>query len=272
MHNTHISFIGRAANYSPNSVEKDTAILVAVRERLMAMGYTCADIISEEAGWQLEAADAYVSMGRRPAVVDALHGQPCPVVNEPRAVMLCRNRVELMLALERQGLPVPFAMGSDGYWVKRGDDYAATPLDVQFAADDVAARRLCDEMRQRGVCSVDVRAHVVGDLVKFYGVRGTGFFRCYYPGDDGNWKFGDEQRNGRPHHYPFDTPSLHDMMDRAAALTSLDVYGGDCIVRPDGSFVLIDLNDWPSFSRCREEAAKAIADRIRQRVNESGKP
>lgn len=271
MHNTHISFIGRAASYSPNSVEKDRAILVAVWERLSAQGYSCAGIIGEEEDWQSEAADAYVSMGRRPAVVDALLAQSRPVVNEPCGVRQCRNRQELMAALERQGVPVPPKTGQDGYWVKRGDDYATTPLDVQFAADDAAVRRLCDDMRQRGVCFVDVRAHVVGDLVKFYGVRGTSFFRCYYPGDDGNWKFGDEQHNGRPHHYPFAISSLHSMMDRAAALTSLDIYGGDCIVRPDGSFVLIDLNDWPSFSRCREEAAEAIADRIRQRISKSGK-
>ena len=46
------------------------------------------------------------------------------------------------------------------------------------------------------------------------------------------------------------------------AAAGLDVYGGDCIVREDGTFCIIDLNDWPSFSRCREEAAKAIAGKV----------
>ena len=46
---------------------------------------------------------------------------------------------------------------------------------------------------------------------------------------------------------------------RLAGLLGLEVYGGDCIVRQDGTFAIIDFNDWPSFSRCRNDAAKAIA-------------
>ena len=37
------------------------------------------------------------------------------------------------------------------------------------------------------------------------------------------------------------------------------IYGGDVIIGSDGIARLIDLNDWPSFSACREEAADAIA-------------
>jgi hypothetical protein len=49
-------------------------------------------------------------------------------------------------------------------------------------------------------------------------------------------------------------------------LAGLDVYGGDWIVQTDGTPVLIDLNDWPSFSPCREEASEAIAQRIIDRL------
>ena len=49
---------------------------------------------------------------------------------------------------------------------------------------------------------------------------------------------------------------------RLAAALGVSVYGGDAIVRADGSFCLIDFNDWPSFSRCREEAADAIASLV----------
>ena len=44
-----------------------------------------------------------------------------------------------------------------------------------------------------------------------------------------------------------------------AAAVGLQIYGGDMIVTNDGSLYMIDFNDWPSFSRCREEAAEAIA-------------
>ena len=42
----------------------------------------------------------------------------------------------------------------------------------------------------------------------------------------------------------------------------LDFYGGDAIISDSGEIHIIDINDWPSFSICREEAAKAIADYI----------
>ena len=51
--------------------------------------------------------------------------------------------------------------------------------------------------------------------------------------------------------------------ERLAEAVGIEVYGGDCIVSSDGTFCLIDFNDWPSFSRCREEAAEAIASLIK---------
>ena len=78
-------------------------------------------------------------------------------------------------------------------------------------------------------------------------------------------KFDDERRNGAAHHYPFDVSALQSECERLAEAVGVDVYGGDAIIRDDGSFCLIDFNDWPSFSRCREEAAAAIASLIRVR-------
>lgn len=73
--------------------------------------------------------------------------------------------------------------------------------DVQFAATKADVAVVMEAMRRHGVDDIMVSAHVEGDLLKFYGVHGTGFFRYFYPGDDGMSKFGDERLNGRPHHY-----------------------------------------------------------------------
>ncbi len=271
MHRAKIAFIGRAARYSPNSVGKDTAILAAVRRQLLGRGYDCADIVWEDRPADIDEADAYVSMGRLQDTLNWLgdyERQWVPVVNATAGIMICKQRCLLMKLLEGD-FPVPPLVGGDSYWVKRGDTFTETAADVQYAADRATADRLCEEMLQRGVLMVDVRAHITGDLVKFYGVRGTGFFRCYYPGDDGDWKLGHEVHNGKPHHYAFDRQALQQLTERVASLVCLDVYGGDCIIRPDGQPVLIDLNDWPSFSRCRDEAAQAIAERVIQRIEKT---
>ena len=52
------------------------------------------------------------------------------------------------------------------------------------------------------------------------------------------------------------------LAEQLAAAVGLEIYGGDCIVCADGTWYMIDFNDWPSFSRCREEAADAIAGLI----------
>ena len=138
---------------------------------------------------------------------------------------------------------------------------------ASYADDDSRAVAVEAEMRRHGVTEVMRCAHVPGDLVKFYGVGGTDFFRFFYPGDDGMTKFGDERRNGRPRHYAFSEAALRSAARLAARTAGTAVYGGDCIVRPDGSLCIIDFNDWPSFSRCRAEAARAIAAMVAERLS-----
>lgn len=256
--------IGRAQRFSPNSVDKDAAILDGVCNELRLCGYDV-EIKNEQ---QLDnSANAHIclSMGRLPETLELLRARlqgGVMAINSPDAVALCCNRRKLNDVLKAAGIPLAPDHGSDGYWLKRADGVAESSRDVQYAASDEDAERLMAEMRANGVGDILKCAHVRGDLLKFYGVRGTSFFRYYYPGDDGDWKFGDEERNGKPQHYQFGEAQLADVADKAARAAGLDVYGGDCIVSADGTFCIIDLNDWPSFSRCRAEAAKAIAERV----------
>ena len=260
--------VGRASCYSPNSVEKDGAILSAVSRQLALLDVECAEIIDENKLNQLPSADICITMGRHQATLALLDSNSAPsiVMNSSRAIRLCSHRGHLMSVLEKAGLPVPPSEGNDGYWVKRADNYAQTAADVQYASCKDEAREIVRQMTLRGVKEVEVRAHMKGDLIKFYAVRNTGFFRYYYPGDDGEWKFTCERQNGAPRHYHFDPYLLAQMAEKAAQLTELDVYGGDCVIGSDGCPTLIDLNDWPSFSRCREEAAEVIARRVLQMI------
>ena len=133
-------------------------------------------------------------------------------------------------------------------------------------------RREWAKFQKKGIKEAIVCKHVAGDLLKFYGVEGSGFFYFYYPTADGGFsKFGLERHNGKAHKYAFDTARLTAEAERASRLLHLPVYGGDCIVEPDGSFYFIDFNDWPSFSCCREAASAAIAARVLRAIehNES---
>ena len=84
----------------------------------------------------------------------------------------------------------------------------------------------------------------------------------YRYASDGHSKFGLEAINGKACGFSFDVSELKRISDEAARVLDVPVYGGDCVVSEDGTIGLIDFNDWPSFSRCREAASKAIASRI----------
>ena len=250
--------IQRAEQYSPNSVDKDLAILSAVAERLQRRGCEV-ELLAEEKFAQSSPQCALVlTMGRRPETLAELKTVGCRVINAPEGVENCA-RTRLQTIMESVGTPMPPEEGPDGYWLKRGDAAAQERGDVVFAADKEELSDRISDFSRRGISDYTVSAHVTGDLVKFYGVRGSGFFRYFYPTDDGDTKFDDEQHNGQACHYEFSVADLHGASERLAAAVGIDVYGGDCIVKADGRFCIIDFNDWPSFSRCREEAATAIA-------------
>ncbi len=119
--------------------------------------------------------------------------------------------------------------------------------DVCYAADRQQLEQLKTDFCRRGISDYTVSSHVRGREVKFYGV-GTRFFRCY------------DAKGGAD-------ISVDGLPTAALALSStvgVSVFGGDCIVRPDGTFCIIDFNDWPSFARCREEAADAIAALVKE--------
>ena len=264
--------VKRKECFSPNSVEKDTAILLAVVEAVRNKGHevTCVDEDSNLLkcyGKQADVTplfDVWLSMGRSKSTLDVLKREQslgAKVLNSAWGVETCQRNLLQHLMVEN-GIPVADGKGNDGYWVKRADMAAISHDDVVFAPTLEAVSETVERFAKRGITQTLVQPHIVGDVVKFYGVQGTGFFRIFYPGDDGQTKFGDETMNGVPHHYDFTTNSLQKDAESLSRLTQVPIYGGDCVVQPSGEYKIIDFNDWPSFSRCRHEAAQAIASLI----------
>ena len=54
----------------------------------------------------------------------------------------------------------------------------------------------------------------------------------------------------------------------AARSIGVEIFGGDAIITPEGSIYIIDINDFPSFSAVRHEAAQAISNLIKTKSNE----
>ena len=276
--------IQRAACYSPNSEEKDLAILQEVGcffddAKIIGEGEfienfsTYNQLISAESVGSVNAYYQIISMARSPKVLDCLEQleqRGIRVLNPSVGIRACqRSNVEKVM--RENHLPLPPDEGGDGYWVKRADAAAQSKEDVCFCHDWAEVEKIKSTFMQRGITDVVTQAHVKGDVVKFYGVEGTNFFRYYYSGDDTETKFGDEERNGKPQYYPFSSSDLQTDAEKLACLLQTPIYGGDAIIQEDGSYVIIDFNDFPSFSRCRKEAAKAIFERVKLEVECSPK-
>lgn len=280
--------IYRASQFSPNMEDSDAAILNAVADRLRQSGHevTCvrereerlrpkndiaceASVKREEIELDLEGVDVVLTMGRLMSTLDLLQeveSKGVKVINSSIAIRHCERKRFTQILMDED---VPFAQSrvfqsSDNItwdlfpcWLKKGEGYAEVAEDVVFVrnAEELAAQ--VDRMRQRGIATLVVSQHLEGDLIKFYGVRGAGFFFWFYASDRPD-KFGNNPINHQAQGYRFSERALQEICNHAATVIGLDVYGGDCVVSDNGTIQLIDINDWPSFSRCREQAAEKI--------------
>lgn len=263
--------ISRGSKYSPNMVSSDARILNAVAESLNRMG--CEVKIYDEADYvNNRITGKFVfGMARDEATLQYLKSQEqqgTVVVNSAYGIDNC-NRANLTKLLMKHQVKHPQSwMVSTSEpapqvtlpcWVKRGDSCAVVKADVSFATIMDEVNAILSDFNSRGIAQAVINEHLEGDLVKFYGVDGTDFFYWYYPEADSHSKFGLEEINGLAQQFAFDASALQGEANKAAQVLGVPIYGGDAVVAADGSFKIIDFNDWPSFSRCWEEAAPKIA-------------
>lgn len=270
--------ISRSTQFSPHSEDRDAAIFAAVASRLNR-GQNDVSVISEDLfiAVDLTEFDFVFSMARGCNVLESLalaeKEQSLKVINSP-SKLLCMSRANIAKILQDNALPVPqIKVGAPAElmhidfaypcWIKRADACAQGKNDVVFVENAEQMQTNMDTLSAQGVKQLVVEQHLTGDLVKFYGVEGTDFFSVAYPTENGGFsKFGLEKVNGTPNHFAYSKEAMKEVADKVATLTGITVYGGDAIVQADGSFNIIDFNDWPSFASCRKDAAKAIAKRI----------
>ena len=273
MKNREVTAISRAVEFSPNCEKNDAMIFGEVCNRLREKGFQVRAVCeSDTENIASSNATLYISMARGNKALDVLGRKEksgALVVNSAKSLALY-NRIEITKKFAECGVPVPEseiletgAKPRIGYpfWIKRGEECAQSANDVCFVGNAGQLERVWKDFAARSVSRAVASKHANGDLVKFYGVAGTDFFYTCFPTENGGCgKFGAEKINGEPHHYKFSREELARECSRAASILNIPIYGGDCIVDESGKFRIIDFNDWPSFSRCRNEAADAIAN------------
>lgn len=271
-----IAGIMRAGAYSPNHIGNDAAIFNLVAEHLRKRG--CEVNVYSEEQWMAGSVseNIIVNMCREQRSIQLLQqaeDQGKIVINSGYGIENCtRERMTRIILGSNIPYPESLIVNTDegvrdalvkakftGAWIKRGDFHAMHKEDVSYVRHPEEAQEVLQEYFLRGIKRAVINRHLVGDLIKFYGVQGTPFFWWFYPYDEGHSKYGLEAINGKSRGIEFDKQHLQSICQSASEVLDVKIYGGDCIVDPDGSIRIIDFNDWPSFAPCRNEAAPHIA-------------
>lgn len=257
-----IATIARDKAHSPQMAESDNAILSSIEQELAAMGHSVTRIDEMDDFGEY---DAICHMSRSESTLQKLkesEANGCRVINSPTAVENC-SRTRLMNIMQDADILQPaYTLLKAGEippkeeypgWIKKGNGWSQKKEDVAFVTNEKEAAN--------AISAIDGQAifckHIEGDVIKFYGVKG-GFFAHSYP-DPEKTKFGLEKINGAPKRHSFNPQELKERVFAAAEAARLDIFGGDCIITANGDIYIIDLNDFPSFSPVRAEAAKEIA-------------
>ena len=271
-----IAGIMRAGAYSPNHIGNDAAIFNVVAEQLRKRGcevnvYSEDELIAGKVNEKI-----IVTMCREQksiAILQEKEDAGALVINSGYGIENC-TRERMTRILIASDIPYPESIivntnevirdkltgaGFSQAWIKRGDFHAMHKEDVSYVRHPEEAQEVLQEYFLRGIKRAVINRHLVGDLIKFYGVQGTPFFFWFYPFDEGHSKYGHEAINGKSRGIPFDLEKMQSICQKASEVLDVKIYGGDCIVSPDGDIRIIDFNDWPSFAPCRNEAGPHIA-------------
>jgi glutathione synthase/RimK-type ligase-like ATP-grasp enzyme len=259
--------IYREREFSPGKVEADATILDAVLAELSSHGVetraTEAKAFVEDRGVQAEIILAMCqseSALRRLAEAEA---RGAVALNSALSIRNCYRDL-MATGLVRAGVPTPdgvlvstapapdlSAFGrldlDAGVYVKRGDLHALGSDDVQRVQGGGALLAAIDSFGVRGVQAAYVQQAIAGRVVKFYGVGGGEFFTIVNDGDRD--EVGEDVAR-----------ELAAAAAIAASALGLEAWGGDAVLNGE-DFTVIDFNDWPSYGRVREQAARAIGRR-----------
>ena len=272
-----VTLISRHSKYSPNSEARDEALFRSLVMNFALQGISIAtfdEAVFEHRPPQLEKSTLILSMARSEAALHTLSAaEECgvPVLNSPRALQKAQ-RTDFQQWFAATGnsaehwhistlTPDIKARLSFPLWWKRNNPSTTSATDVQFVENRTQLDVL---LQQHPLEDALLMEHVEGQLIKFYGVEGTDFFYAEPHKPQGFSKFGNEQHN---HHKDLSVSSpmwkqtlhaMHTSATQVAQQSGFSIYGGDAILREDGTFVFIDFNDFPSFSACLPEASEAI--------------
>ena len=263
----------RQKDFSPNSEDKDTSILNAVVENLKQKGYKIDCINEIDFSKTNDDYSLVISMARGEKTIEILSDlekRGTKVINSTLSIKNCfREQQTKILQQNNISIPKTILIDTNNYdiesikqfsegnfWIKRADFQTMEEQDVCRPISFEQTKTILLNYKTRGISKAIISEHIEGDVIKFYGIRHTDFFSFSYPTED---KF-HNKINVSENRISFNPQTFIEDVNKAINLLDLDIYGGDAVIDEKGQYYIIDLNDFPSFSACRLQAATEIAN------------
>jgi hypothetical protein len=233
----------------------DRAILRATGKELRAMGASVSFFHPEKLKSDRKV-DIIFGMARTERVhkiLRAYEARGVKVINSPQAISESLNRKVTYEKMRRAGIPIPETKVVSISSIKpegmKGKFIFKRPDRHEFTRVVSSPKEVKDALafyKKQCLKEVVIQKFVEGKHVKFYGIGQEIFLPAEIEG-------GNKAMVGKIKNYAM----------RSGQVSGLKVFGGDMIVSGKKAFV-VDLNDWPSFSYIKEQAAKGIAELIRK--------
>lgn len=248
--------IFREPECSYQALHEDRAVLEAVGQSLSGSQASVSYCEANEILEHLRKWDLIFAMCQSPRNIEwlkLLEGS-VQIINPPVAMLNC-HRQQMLLNLARYGFQHPTwelreiatlrYQDSSGRWIKRPDLHATSGQDVLCVGSEDQLETCRRHFLHNRISEVIVQDHVEGSVVKCYAVAES-FFHFEVKSQLAPWDLW------------FIEERTREMTFQIGQCLGLVVYGVEFIVTKDGQVYIIDVNDWPSFRTCVNEAADAI--------------
>lgn len=185
-----IAGVLRAGAFSPNHISNDAAIINLVADQLRKRGCEVRTYSEEQLASGMVSEPVVINMCREQRSyrrLQEMEDSGALVINSGYGIENC-TRERMSRILMGCGVPCPETIivntdevireqlhkaGINQCWIKRGDSHTMHKEDVTFARHAQEAQELLQEYFMRGIKRAVINRHLTGDLIKFYGIRGT---------------------------------------------------------------------------------------------------
>ncbi|MCC7570181.1 hypothetical protein KO465_02425 [Candidatus Micrarchaeota archaeon] len=208
------------------------------------------EIYQVEEGEVKPGTNIVMNMSRDAKILDKLAKLDIPVINNPQSVKNMLSKETIYEKANEIGITIPetrkvkvreLKYDGEEYYVKRADirgkrEHRSLVNSIETLDETIK------KFEDQGVGEVLIQKAIEGEVIKFYGVGEEAWFVGFEPISQVKLK-----------------------IIKLAEYMNVEIFGG-AVIKQEGKYYLITINEWPTFSVMREKGSEKIAELILKKL------